>query len=210
MKRFQRISAFLMALVLIVSLLPAGVLPAIALDAQQNGIVTPSVGDGKTYLHAVYVCNGVTLGGGHDHTYPLNVALSSTMKLGAAWDVEHLYLTVNSEAPGFTKLQVNGVDVVTKMVTDPGCTEYKISLADAGITSLASGVNKVTVQIGEQAVQTLYLIFENNNYERQKLNSFAANTGLTRSIPQAVLLQTRLPPAFPVRRSFSAAPLRQL
>ena len=184
MKRFQRASAFLMALVLIASLLPVGVLPAIALDSQQNGIVTPSVGDGKTYLHAVYVSGGVTLGGGHDHTYPLNVALSSTMKLGAAWDVEHLYLTVNSEAPGFTKLQVNGVDVVTKMVTDPGCTEYKISLADAGITSLASGVNKVTVQIGEEAAQTLYLIFENNNYERNKLGLFVADKGLTRSDDQ--------------------------
>ena len=175
MKRFQKVSAFLMALVLIVSLLPAGVLPAVALDSQQNGTVTPSVGDGKTYLHAVYVSDGVTLNGVHDYTYPLNVALTSDMMIGAAWDLEYLYLAVNS-AEAFTQLKVNGVAVVASEVTaaagtDLGFAEYRISLYEAGIKSLASGVNKVTVQLGEEDAQTLYLIFDNNNYARQKLAS---------------------------------------
>lgn len=55
--------------------------------------------------------------------------------------------------------------------TDPGFAEYRISLHEAGIKSLASGVNKVTVQLGEEDTQTLYLIFDNNNYARQKLTS---------------------------------------
>lgn len=148
MKRFKRISAIFMAMVLVVGLIPGGLL-SVETSAES---IAPSVEDSKTWAHAVYVKNGVTMDGVHDHTYPLSVALSSTLMMGAAWDLEYLYLTVNSAAPEFTLLQVNGVDVTQSVVdneaTEPAYTEYKISLYEARISTLASGANKIDVEIG--------------------------------------------------------------
>ena len=190
MKRLKRVGAILMALALIVGLLPVGVFHTHAHAAGETPVV-PSVGDNNIYLHAVYVADGVKLNGVHDYTYPLNAALTSDLMIGAAWDLEYLYLAVNSAAE-LAQLKVNGVNVVVSKVTaatvetttdeetgevtsttvvDPGFAEYRISLLDAGITSLASGVNKVTVQVEGEDAQTLYLIFDNNNYARQKLST---------------------------------------
>ena len=55
MKRFQRVSAILMALALIVGLLPAGGFPMRSAAAAETN---PAVGDGNTYLRAVYQASG--------------------------------------------------------------------------------------------------------------------------------------------------------
>ena len=177
MKRFKRISAIFLAMVLIVGLIPGGFL-SVETSAES---ITPSVGDNKTWLHAVYDADGIVFDGVNDYTFPLDVALSSEIMIGAAWNLEYLYLAVNSGVE-LAKLQVNGKDVTEKSVTaaadaDAGFAEYRISLLDAGISSIASGINTVTVQIGEETAQTLYLIFENNNYARKGI---AVNPGATK------------------------------
>jgi len=170
MKRFQRVSAFLMALALMVSLLPAGVFSIRSAATEE----APAVEVGKTYLHAVYQASGVTFDGAPDYTYPLNVTLSDSVMLGAAWDATYLYLSVNSAAE-LAELKLNDVDITEKQVTaaageDPGYAEYRIALMDADVPSLDVGVNTLTVKLSESdTAQTVYLIFDNNAYNRYEL-----------------------------------------
>ena len=61
MKRFQRVNAFILALVLLLSVIPVGALPAIALDAQSTQDLQLEVG--SVYLHASYSSGEITLDG---------------------------------------------------------------------------------------------------------------------------------------------------
>ncbi|MBQ3146955.1 MAG: metallophosphoesterase [Oscillospiraceae bacterium] len=170
MKRFQKVSAFLMALALIVGLLPAGGFPMRSAAAETN----PAVGDGNTYLRAVYQASGANVDGVADNTYPLTVALSDSVMMGAAWDATYLYLSVNSAAE-LAELKLNATVITDKAVTaaageDPGYAEYRIALMDADVPSLDVGVNTLTVKLTETAEeQTLYLIFDNNSYTKHEI-----------------------------------------
>ena len=171
MKRFKRVSAFLVALALIVGLAPAG------LFSVQSSATAPSKDDGKTYLHAVWENKDVGLGikwDGNPDSYPMTVQLADGVMMGASWNETYLYLSVNTDE--VYELKVNGKNV-SRYPYDKypdnefaaNFDEYRIRL-DAAVSSLESGVNTVTVKLTETAEeQTLYLIFDNNNYTKYEI-----------------------------------------
>ncbi len=160
MKRFQRVNAFILALSLFMSMIPAGVLDLKAVAVEP----TPGVGD--NFLHAAYAAEEITVDGKPDAGYRFDVPVGA-LRLAAAWDLSNLYLAIESDdVSSVSKLQVNGVNVtggVKDDSADTACTEYQISLADAKITNL-TGTNTLTIKVGDAAPVTLYLVLGVNQY----------------------------------------------
>ena len=148
MKRFQRASAFLMALALIVGLLPAGVLPITALDTEGAQKVVNS-----NYIHASYSAAAITVDGNMTEAAYQRSTFLSGGKLSVAWDKGNLYVAA---AAAITSLQINGVAVE---LTE-GAKEVKIAFADAGILDLTK-TYAFSVKIGNmEAAWNASLIFD--------------------------------------------------
>ena len=135
MKRFQRISAFLMALVLVVGLLPAGVLPITALDAEAQ---KPEVN--TNYLHASYSEAAITVDGNMTEAAYQRSTFLSAGKLSVAWDKENLYVAAET---AIASLQINGVAV--ELAAD--AKEAKIPFADVDIIDLTK-IYAFSIKIG--------------------------------------------------------------
>ena len=90
MKRFQRMSAFILALVMVLGMIPTGIFKLGTSAAEP----TPSDGVGKTFLHASYAAS-VNVDGKQDATYRFDVPVG-VLRLGAAWNTGGLYLSFNS------------------------------------------------------------------------------------------------------------------
>ena len=65
MKRFQRVSAFVLVLAMVLGMIPGGILNLKA-DAAE-----PASEVGKTYLHASYIAAGAKVDGAQDAGYRL-------------------------------------------------------------------------------------------------------------------------------------------
>ena len=127
MRRFKQVITFLLALALIVCLLPAGRLTTFA--------AAPEVG--SNVLHAVYSVDALAADGALKETvWRLNIPLSATLKIGAAWDEKNLYLGFNSAVPAVTGLTVNGRAVTAVGVAGTAAWEIKIPLASVDISDL--------------------------------------------------------------------------
>ena len=93
MKRFQRMNAFILALVMILGMIPTGIFK-IKTNAAES---TPDPDLGKTFLHASYAAS-VKVDGTQDATYRFDVPVGA-LRLGAAWNKDGLYLSFNSADP---------------------------------------------------------------------------------------------------------------
>jgi len=154
MKRFQRVSAILMALALIVGMLPVGVLPIIALDDQNA--VDPN------YLHASYSEKAITVDGTMNLTnepaYRRTISLSAG-KFSVAWNKGNLYVAAEA---AITELTINGVAVELA----EAAKEVEVSFAQLGILDLAKTYN-FSIKIGDmEAAWNAALIFDANVYAR--------------------------------------------
>ena len=160
MKRFQRMNAFILALVMIVSMIPTGIFKLNTSAAEP----TQDSGVGKTFLHASYAA-AVTVDGTQDAGYRFDVPVGA-VRLGAAWNKDGLYLSFNSADPKVVSLKVNGTSVDLTTAKTGTCTEYKVALPEN-----LNGENKLTVKLEGQDEVTLYLSFETNNYTRLQVYS---------------------------------------
>jgi len=154
MKRFQRVSAFLMVLALIVGLLPAGAFPAFAQDAQDT--VDPN------YLHASYSEEAITVDGTMDLTnepaYRRTISLSAG-KFSVAWNKGNLYVAAEA---AITELTINGKAV--ELAED--AKEVEVSFANVGILDLTKTYN-FSIKIGTmETAWNAALIFDANVYAR--------------------------------------------
>ena len=156
MKRFQRVNAFILALALFMSMIPAGVLELKTVAAE------PDPDLGKTFLHAAYAATEVVVDGELDTIYRLDVPVG-TLRIGAAWDLTNLYLAVNSDNTANVTIMVNGETVTGGVAAGNSCTEYKISLTVAKINDL-TGSNTLTVQVGDATPVELQLVLSVNQY----------------------------------------------
>ena len=93
MKRFQRMNAFILALVMILGMIPTGIFKLNTSAAES----APATGVGKTFLHASYAAS-VNVDGTQDATYRFDVPVGA-VRLGAAWNTEGLYLSFDSADP---------------------------------------------------------------------------------------------------------------
>ena len=162
MKRFQRMNAFILALVMILGMIPTGIFKLNTSAAEPN----QDSGVGKTFLHASYAAS-VKVDGTQDAGYRFDVPVGS-VRLGAAWNKDGLYLSFNSADPKVEYLKVNGVDVDLTTVKTGACTEYK-----AALPANLNGENKLTVKLEGQDEVTLYLSFETNNFAAARLQYVA-------------------------------------
>ena len=156
MKRFQRVNAFILAMALLISTIPAGILNLKTVAAEPEPVL------GKTFLHAAYAASEVAVNGELDTIYRLDVPVG-TLRIGAAWNMSNLYLAVNTDNTADLTIKVNGEAVNGGISAGNTCTEYRISLRDAKITDL-TGTNILTVQFGNATPVELNLVFGVNEY----------------------------------------------
>jgi len=154
MKRFQRLNAFILTLALFMSMIPAGILPVVALDAQDA-----QMENGANYLHASYSEETITVDGVMNLTE--EPAYRRTITVGgnavsAVWDdAGKLYLGASA---AITDLKVNNVDVTAD------ATEIQILTSSVGISDLGK-MYPVSFKVGG-VVWSGKLIFEANIYAK--------------------------------------------
>ena len=161
MKRFQRMNAFILALVMTISMIPTGIFKLRTSAAE----TVPDADLGKTYLHASYA-TGIVVDGTKDSGYRFDVPVGS-LRLGAAWDKDGLYLSFNSADPKIESLKINGaiVDLTSAVKAAGTCTEYKLSLPKD-----LNAANTLAVKLEGQSEVILWLAFETNNYTELTLS----------------------------------------
>ncbi|MBO5891701.1 MAG: hypothetical protein J6Q30_03195, partial [Oscillospiraceae bacterium] len=149
MKRFQRMNAFILALVMILGMIPTGIfkLKTSAAEPTQN----PDLG--KTFLHAAYA-TGIQVDGNQDAGYRFDVPVGS-LRLSAAWDKDFLYLSFNSADPKIETLKLGDVTVDLAGAKKNTCTEIQVSLPEN-----LNGTNTLTVKLQGQSEVTLPLVFD--------------------------------------------------
>ena len=158
MKRFQRVNAFILALALFMSMIPAGVLPVIALDAQDEQMVV-----GSNYLHASYSEEAITVDGSMDlkqePAYRRTISLPNGKVFSVAWGTEDLYVAADDN---ITLLEINGVTVPLAADTK----EVKISLSELNITD-PTKTYTFSIKVGSmETAWTAELIFDANVYAK--------------------------------------------
>ena len=169
MKRFQRMSAFILALVMVLGMIPTGIFK-LGTSAAES---TPDPDLGKTFLHASYAAS-VNVDGAQDDGYRFDVPVGS-LRLGAAWNKGGLYLSFNSADVTIETLKINGaaVDLTSAVKATDTCTEYKLPLPED-----LNAVNTLSVKLEGESEVTLYLSFETNNYKELTLTT-TSNKGNT-------------------------------
>lgn len=129
MKQFMRISAFVLALAVVI-----GLLPMTALITKAAG---PTAGNGVLYANyssEEILCDGRL----SEAAYRMDYPLAKNLSFGAAWDWEALYLgfTGSSTVSSLTTLVVNGVSLSIYGNADANTRELKIPLKEAGIEEI--------------------------------------------------------------------------
>jgi len=81
------------------------------------------------YIHADFVANGMTVDGTLESAYRLNVPVTETVRLGAAWDGKNLYLAFRGVS-AVTELKVRGQNVTAVSQSGTDTVEYQIALKD--------------------------------------------------------------------------------
>ena len=82
-----------------------------------------------TYVYADFVAAGMTVDGTLEPAYRLNVPVTETVKLGAAWDGKNLYLAFRGVS-AVTELKVRGQNVTAVSKSGTETVEYQIALKD--------------------------------------------------------------------------------
>ncbi len=158
MKKFQRVNAFILALVLLVGMIPAGVLPVIALDAQDAQMVV-----GSNYLHASYSEETITVDGSmnlkQEPAYRRTISLPNGKVFSVAWGTGDLYVAADDN---ITLLEINGVTVPLAA----NAKEVKIPLSDLNITD-PTKTCAFSIKVGSmETAWTAELIFDANVYAK--------------------------------------------
>lgn len=164
MKRFQRVNAFILALALFMSMVPAGALPVIALDAKAPQGVQYEVG--TTYLHASYSEGAITIDGSmnlkQEPAYRRTISLPNGKIFSVAWGTGDLYVAADDS---ITLLEINGVN---KTPAEDAAirTEVKIPLSDLNITD-PTQTYAFSIKVGSmETAWTAELIFDANVYAK--------------------------------------------
>jgi len=152
-------SAFILALVMVLGMIPTGIFKLGTSAAEP----TPSDGVGKTFLHASYAAS-VNVDGKQDATYRFDVPVG-VLRLGAAWNTGGLYLSFNSADPKIETLKINGVAVDLTSAVKSTCWEIKVPLPEN-----LSGENTLAVKLAGEAEVTLYLTFDTVIYDTKAPN----------------------------------------
>ena len=105
----------------------------------------------NSFLHAAFAPVPVVVdGAANEEIFRRNLTIGS-VKFGAAWDVEYLYLYfADTAAPTVDKLVINNVTVDTTGTAGETAREIKVKLSDLGITNLNNGY-PISIQIGNKA-----------------------------------------------------------
>ena len=164
MKRFQRLSAFILALVMILGMIPTGIFKLGTSAAEP----TPDPNLGKTFLHASYAAS-VNVDGTQDAGYRFDVPVGA-VRLGAAWNKDGLYLSFNSADVKIETLKVNGTAVDLAGAKKGTCWEVK-----APLPANLNGTNTLAVKLEGSDEVTLQLAFATQP-AKTNLN-FSANYG---------------------------------
>ena len=163
-------SAFILALVMILGMIPTGIFKLGTSAAEP----TPDPDLGKTFLHASYAAS-VNVDGTQDAIYRFDVPVGA-VRLGAAWNKDGLYLSFNSADVKIETLKVNGTAVDLAGAKKGTCWEIKVSLPEN-----LGGTNTLAVKLEGSDEVTLQLSFETNNFAAAGLQ-YVAN-GATSNAP---------------------------
>ena len=180
MKRFQRVNAFILALALLMSMIPAGVLPVIALDTQNDQEEQKVVG--SNYLHASYSKTAITIDSSMNEAAYQRVTFLSGGKVSVAWGAGSLYVAAEAS---ITALTVNGVAV--SVAAD--AKEVQIPLSDLGITDLTKNYD-FSIKVGSMTeAWSAKLIFDANVYNAILPSKYSIAFGAEK-LTDRVLLDT--------------------
>ena len=157
-------SAFILALVMILGMIPTGIFKLGTSAAEP----TPDPNLGKTFLHASYAAS-VNVDGTQDAGYRFDVPVGA-VRLGAAWNKDGLYLSFNSADVKIETLKVNGTAVDLAGAGKDTCWEVK-----APLPANLNGTNTLAVKLEGSDEVTLQLAFDTQP-AKTNLN-FSANYG---------------------------------
>jgi len=131
LKTLTKMCSFILVLAMVLGMLPAMVI------ATTEG--TPAVSTvptvGTKVVHAQLSSTAVLMDGKLDEAAWQVLPLTGTLKFGAVWDKDNLYLGfTDTVAPGaLTALSVNGQSVTLEGIADAKAREIKIPLADVNV-----------------------------------------------------------------------------